>query len=50
MAGSNTFSEGQNKKIILTSDTEEVYFTTPGYKRDMSIYAKNNDNVYVKEL
>lgn len=44
------FCEKGIKKIILTSDTEEVYFTAHGYKRDMSIYAKNNDNVYVKEL
>ncbi len=44
------FKEKGIHKTILTSDTEEEFFVKRGYKKDESINAKNNDNVYIKEL
>lgn len=37
-------------KSILTTDTAPIFYEKNGYTKDIAITAKNQDDVYVKEL
>ena len=44
------FADKGIKKVILTTDTAHGFYETKGYRKDESFTAKNNDDVFVKEL
>ena len=44
------FADNGIKKVILTTDTAHSFYETKGYRKDDSFTAKNNDDVFVKEL
>lgn len=44
------FKEMGIVKLILTTDTAPIFYEKNGYTKDITITAKNEDYVYVKEL
>lgn len=44
------FADKGIMKIILTTDTAPAFYESKGYKRDLNFTAKNNDDVYTKNL
>lgn len=44
------FLENGICKSILTTDTAERFYISKGYKKDASFAAKNEDDVFIKEL
>ena len=44
------FKQKGISKLILTTDTAEHFYETRGYSTDRSYAAKNQDEVFVKEL
>lgn len=44
------FADNGIKKVILTTDTAHGFYETKGYRKDDSFTAKNNDDVFIKDL
>lgn len=44
------FKDNGILKSILTTDTAPLFYQKNGYTRDVSIVAKNQDDIYIKEL
>lgn len=44
------FKENEIFKLILTTDTAEIFYEKRGYRKAKSYTAKNQDQVFVKEL
>lgn len=44
------FADNGIRKAVLTTDTAPAFYEAKGYKKDGSFAAKNEDDVFVKEL
>lgn len=44
------FADIDIRKIVLTTDTAPDFFKKRGYRKDLNITARNNDDVYIKVL